>query len=430
MDWQIWGPPLVVLSIGIAVGLGLALTAGGQRAIEDHRLARREDLAAEKASLLEQIRSLDADRDKLGEDAYARMREELVGMAAKVLAELEALDRTPAAVLAVEKEAAQPSAGRANPLIAGFWAAGLLLFFGLLAVFLGSSSTERVEGGSMTGGSEGRTASVTAEVDQARADLEEDANDLEAIHTLTYNALLNRELDTAMQLVERARAIDPDAPDLHVHLAILQLTVGMLERADEELARAIEQRPEWGRPRLWRGLVRLYDSKPTLAIVEIEAALALGLRVDEQSFARQLLADARNPRPAAPAASAAASAPPSGPMYAGAGGGAMQLAGTVDRPAGDLPDDRVVFLVVYRNAEGKAPPPPVATARLTVADLPFTFKFEAGHSMTGGPWPEQVWIRARVDADGRPGPASADDIDSVLLGPLTPGTDGLQLQFP
>ena len=108
----------------------------------------------------------------------------------------------------------------------------------------------------------------------------------------------------------------------------------------------------------------------------------------------------------------------------------MQLAGTVDRPAGDLPDDRVVFLVVYRNAEGKAPPPPVATARLTVADLPFTFKFEAGHSMTGGPWPEQVWIRARVDADGRPGPASADDIDSVLLGPLTPGTDGLQLQFP
>ena len=95
MDWQTWGPPLVVLSIGIAVGLGLALTAGGQRAIEDDRTARREDLTAEKATLLEQIRSLDADRDKLGESEYARRREELVGLAAKVLAELEALEKAP-----------------------------------------------------------------------------------------------------------------------------------------------------------------------------------------------------------------------------------------------------------------------------------------------------------------------------------------------
>ena len=426
MDWQTWGPPLVVLSIGIAVGLGLALTAGGQRAIEDDRTARREDLTAEKATLLEQIRSLDADRDKLGESEYARRREELVGLAAKVLAELEALDKTPAEVLAVEKAAAGKG-GTTNPLAAGLWAAGVLLFFGLLAVFLGSSSTERAQGGSMTGGSEGRAAAVSAEVEAAQAKLEEAPENLQAINTLAYSALLNRDLDNAMQLVDRARAIDPDDPDLHVHLAILQISVGMLDRADTELARAIEQRPKWGRPRLWRGLVRMYQSQPELVIVEVEAALELGLRVDEQGFARQLLADAKNPRPAAPPQAASA---PSGPMYAGAGGGATQLAGTIGKPAADLPGDRVVFLVVYRNAEAKAPPPPVATARLTVADLPFTFKFEEGHSMTGGPWPEQVWIRARIDADGQPGPASADDIDSTLLGPVKPGTEGLEIQFP
>mgnify|MGYP003886132705 CR=1 FL=1 len=90
---------------GIAVGLGLALTAGGQRAIEDDRVARREDLTARKASLLDQIRSLDADRDKLGEAEYARRREELVGLAAKVLADLEALEATPAEVLAVLERA-------------------------------------------------------------------------------------------------------------------------------------------------------------------------------------------------------------------------------------------------------------------------------------------------------------------------------------
>jgi len=427
VDWQTWGPPLVVLSLGVAVGLGLALTAGGKRQADDDRLARLEDLQAKKAALLEQIRTLDADRDKLGEAAYASRREVLVGEAAATLAELERVEAAPAEVVAVEKAASGGgSTSTSSPFVAGLWAAGVLLFFGLLAVFLTSSSTERAQGGSMTGGSEGRQATLSAEVEDAKARLEADANDLGAINTLAYDALLKRDLDNAMQLVDRARAIDENSPDVHVHLAILQLAVGMFDRADEELQKAIAARPDWGRPHLWMGLVRLYQERPDDAIAEIETAIGMGLRVDEQQFARQLLSDARNPRPAQ--ASGAAQAP-SGPMYAGAGGGALQLAGTVARPDTDLPADRVVFLVVYRNDTGTAPPPPVATARLTVADLPFDFQFDAGHSMTGGPWPEQVWIRARVDADGQPGPASPDDIDSVLLGPVKPGSEGLALTF-
>lgn len=428
MDWQTWGPPLVVLSIGIAVGLGLALISGGQRAVEDDRLARREELTAQKATLLDQIRSLDADRDKLGEAEYARRRQELVGQAAKVLAALEALEAMPVEELAVERELANDGAS-SNPLAAGLWAAGVLLFFGMLAVFLSSSSTERAQGGSMTGGAVSSAANASAEIVAAKDALEADPNDLKAINTLSYDALLNRDLENAMQLVDRARAIDPDDPDLHVHLAILQISVGMVDKADVELARAIEQRPKWGRPRLWRGLVRMYESKPEETIVEVEAALQLGLRADEQGFARQLLSDARNPRPA-PTGEAQPSSAPAGPMYAGAGGGAVQLTGTIAKPVAELPADRVVFLVVYSNAQAKAPPPPVATARLTVADLPFTFKFEEGHSMTGGPWPSEVWIRAKVDVDGRPGPSSPDDIDSVLLGPVKPGTEGLEIEFP
>lgn len=430
MDWQTWGPPLVVLSLGVAVGLGLAFTAGGRRAVDDARVARLEDLRAQKAALLEQIRSLDADRDKLGEVEYAARREALVTEAAAVLAELERVEQASAEVVAVERAAAGgPPAPARSPFVAGLWAAGVLLFFGVLAVFLTTSSTEREQGGSMTGGSAGREAGISAEVEAAQARLAADADDLEALHVLTYNALLTRDLDNAMQYVDRARALDPDAPDLHVHLAILQLAVGMHDRAEKELDLALAQRPDWGRAHLWLGLVRLYQEQPEAAIAEVESAIALGLRVDEQQFARQLLADARRP-PTPPAAGGGAAPTTAGPMYAGPGGGPVQLAGTIAAPPGEHDPERVVFLAVYRTAQGSAPPPPVATARLTVADLPFEFRFEEGHAMMGGGWPEQVWIRARIDADGQPGRSSPDDVDSNLLGPLVPGTEGLALTFP
>jgi hypothetical protein len=65
-----------------------------------------------------------------------------------------------------------------------------------------------------------------------------------------------------------------------------------------------------------------------------------------------------------------------------------------------------------------------------VADLPFAFQFEEGHSMTGGPWPEQVWVKARIDGDGRPGASPSGDLDSNLLGPVSSGSEGLVLTFP
>ena len=299
MDWQTWGPPLVVLSLGVAVGLGLALSAGGKRAVDDDRLARLEDLEAKKASLLDQIRMLDADRDKLGEAAYAERRATLVGEAAAVLAELERVEATPAEVVAVEKAAGDGAAAtRSSPLAAGLWAAGVMVFFAVLAVFLTSSTSERAEGGTMTGGAASRQAAITAEVEDAKARLEQDENDLEALHIVTYQALLTRDLEGAMAYVDRARALDPDAAELHVHLSILQVAVGMYDRAEAELDLAIAARPDWGRPHLWMGLVRLYQSRPEDAVREIEGALGMGLREDEQQFARQLLADARNPRPA------------------------------------------------------------------------------------------------------------------------------------
>ena len=80
-----------------------------------------------------------------------------------------------------------------------------------------------------------RQAAILAEVEDAKARLEADEDDLEAIHIVTYHALLNRDLDNAMKYVDQARALDPDSAELHVHLAILQLAVGMHDRAETEL---------------------------------------------------------------------------------------------------------------------------------------------------------------------------------------------------
>ncbi len=422
MDWNTWGPPLVVLTLGVATGLGLALGAGGQRASGDAVQARREDLVAKKGQLLEQLRLLEADRDKLGEAGFASRKEELVAQAAATLASLDALDAGPPPEELVAPVASGDPGRRM--FTTGLWTGGVLLFFGLLSVFLSSQSSERAAGGSMTGGGP-VMPQVSDEVAAAKARLEADPNDKEALHIVTYEALLQRDLDNAMQLVERARVLDPEAPELSVHFAILQLSVGMLDKADASLAKAIAARPEWGRPRLWLGLVRMYQKRTDESIVEVEKAIGLGLRPDEARFASGLLADARNPQPAA--APAAAQASGSGPMYSGPGGGAVQLAGTVEAPPGTPPDpNTVVFLMVYNNAAGG--PPPVATARLTVADLPYTFRFEEGHAMTGGPWPSEVWIRARIDADGRPG-SGPGDMDSALLGPIVPGTTGIALSF-
>ena len=47
--------------------------------------------------------------------------------------------------------------------------------------------------------------------------------------------------------------------------------------------------------------------------------------------------------------------------------------------------------------------------------------------MAGGAWPEEVWVQARLDADGNAMTKGEQDLESAVLGPLTKGTEGLAL---
>jgi hypothetical protein len=84
-----------------------------------------------------------------------------------------------------------------------------------------------------------------------------------------------------------------------------------------------------------------------------------------------------------------------------------------------------VFLIVHRNEAGRGPP--LAVRPLAAAELPATFTMtDADQMMSKGPWPEKVWVFARLDADGVAG-SGPGDLESAKLGPLAAGTDGVSL---
>lgn len=429
MDWNTWGPPLLVLLLGVIVGLVVAMRArpGGSVA----RAADREALLARKEGLLEQLRALEADRGALTPAEWEARREGLLAEGAETLRALDALDALgPAAPPADASAAGAP--GAASRRLG--WAFGVLAFFALLGVVLTEATRPRTEGGSMTGGGpdEGAAAAPAAaaperpEVVAARAALAANPQDLAALNLLAYEALLVRDFQSAMGHIEVARQLAPDDPDVLTHLAILQIAVGMADRAEPSLEKAAAARPASGKPLLWLGLLRAQLGRTDEAKATLERALTLELRPDERQFAAALLAEASAPRAAGPVPEAMAAGGGGGVGAAGAAAGPPRLGVTVRLGAGvsARPDQRI-FLIVHRSAEGRGPP--VAARPLSPGELPAEVVLsDADQMMQGQPWPAEVWVFARLDADGVAG-SSPGDVESAKLGPIAAGTTGLDL---
>ena len=95
MDWETWGPPLVVLGVSSVIAFGIVAmmkseeTDGGTQ----HADARRAELEAKKDQLMEALRELDADKTKLSEDSYTAQREELLSWYTGILWTLGQVDR-------------------------------------------------------------------------------------------------------------------------------------------------------------------------------------------------------------------------------------------------------------------------------------------------------------------------------------------------
>ena len=209
-------------------------------------------------------------------------------------------------------------------------------------------------------------------------------------------------MSEAMRWMDEARALDAEHPEVRTHLAILQLSIGMTERARSELAAALESNPKLSKALLWSGLIEMRLGNREAAVPILERALENASNREERMMASSALVEARKP-------------PPSIKLK-----GRLELASNVAPP-----QQGVLFIMVRRSADGAGPP--IAAVRLDPRGIPGGFTITDRDMMMGGAWPEQVWVEARVDSDGNPSTKQANDLTTARVGPFSAGTEDIQL---
>lgn len=415
VDWATWGPPLVVLALGLLGGLAL-VARGGVRAEGDQRLA---NLEVRRQVLMNALRELEADQAKLDPADYAAQRAALVEQAAAVLREIDApVSAAPAAA---------PVAQRGGGSRAWAWAAGTLAFFVLSGVVLQQAMAPRRDGGSMTGNQDlggGGAMAQDARVQRAQAALEANPNDLDAINLLTRVAIETQDLQSAMALLDRGRAINPSDPGVLTHFAALQIFIGRFDAAEAQLRQVLAAAPGQSEAKLWLSVARANQGD----LAEAEA-IAQGLAddatapADDRQNARALLASfaAAKAQLAAQGAGGGVSEPTASESPP-AEAGPAKVKGTV---TGDVTPGGVLFVYVRRSETPGGPP--LAAKRVPNWQLPYEFSLSEADLIQGGEWPEQVWVSAKVSRSGDPMQRSPEDVASAVVGPVAPGTEGVSL---
>jgi len=382
--------PLVVLCVGLASGLVMViLTRGGGR--QD----RRAELRAKKDSLIDQLRSLRANRPKLDAAEFQRRWDQLLDEAARALRDMEQSQENPE-IGGVPVDGAQRSRFSWATVLLG------LGFFAVLGAGLSQYAVPRLEGGSLTGTDLSGAMDRQAQLDAAEAALVDDPDDLDALNLLTYSALQAGDLGAAMKWMDRCRKVDEDHPEVRTHLAMLQLSIGMRDKAVVELDAALQADPALSKALFWRGLAALRSGERDLAAGYMERALEAASTSEERQQASQGLMEARRP--------------PAQVMLRGK----LSLADGVA-----MPGQGVLFIMVRRSADGAGPP--VAAVRLDPRGVPGSFSVTDRDLMMGGAWPDQVWVEARVDTDGNPMTKSPADLLAARVGPFGPKSTAAEL---
>ena len=392
MNWDVWGAPIAVLAIGVVVGLVVALRSTGQG-----RRDPKAELVAKKDALVDQLRSLRADRAKLSDEEFERRWSVLLDDAARALRDVEQWTEP---VESAVTTTGTPQGGRWARRAA--WAVVVTVFFAGLGVTLQTASHERQEGATMTGGDLVSGSPLSKTIAELEAKVAADGQDIDALNQLSYIAINAGDLGAAMGWLDKARAVAPEHPEVRTHMAILQASVGMGARAKTELDSVLAEAPTLSKALLWKGLIALQSGEREVAVTALESALEHATDGESRYMATQALAEARKP----PAT--------------------VKLRGSITLDAGTRKPSGGVLFVMVRRSEAAAGPP-VAAVRLDPRGVPGTFVVTDRDLMMGGPWPEQVWIEARLDADGDPSTKTAADLRTERLGPFPSGAEGVEL---
>jgi len=408
LDWNTWGPPIVVLLVGLVVGLAAALRVQSGR--DSRPVEAQVALATRKQSLLEQLREHDGDRHKMDDAAWAARREALLAEAAEVLKDL---DQGPQA-LAFEEP---PPASRKLTL---GWIAGLIVFFALAAGGVSQFTSERVDD-DMAPPTGAAADPYAADVARAEAALALDPNDVAALNTLAHVAIERKALQEAMALIDRVKAVAPMDREMRVHVDALRLLIGMADKAQASLEAILAEDPELSEAMRWMSYARFAQGDLDGAVTWLERAQSVGSERD-RLVAQAWLLELRAAQ--AQAAGGQASVAPSGQASAPAGD--AQVSGAVVLGPGVTPLSGGRMFVLARAAAQERGPP-LAAVPVDTSALPAAFGLGAGQLIRGGDWPDQVWLKAKWSAGGDPMTTQPGDLVTELIGPISAGSTNVEL---
>ena len=217
---------------------------------------------------------------------------------------------------------------------------------------------------------------------------------------LTYQGVVRLgmgQAQTAVAMLDKAIAADPDLIDAYAYLAVGYVRLGRARDADATIARAAKRFPE-----------RAAELRDMLAEQKREAMVA------QASVA---------PGEGDPHAGLGTPAEGSGGTPAPARSGGRRVAGTVDiDPSLRSTVAPGAILFVFARAAGAAGGPPVAVKRLP-ATFPATFELTEADSMMGQPFPDPLLLEARLDSDGDPTTRAPTDPKARLDGVKAGRTD-------
>lgn len=344
------------------------------------RNTRIDTLLAEKKAL----------KPLLDNAATPEERQELVEKGRSVLAELDALGHSRARL--------SPKSSK------GAWVFTLLisaLFIGGSIKLVQQESQERMDDPETIARLE--NLKVQKELESAQQTLEEDPTNIEALVVLTRRALLDGDLPAAMNYVMRSEESSPNHPKMTVYSGGMAVMVGMAERALERILPVLESHPDDHEVHWWLGVSYASLNRFDEALVHLAKTDTLNSESQEAAFARGMIAEIEAARDVE-----------------------VHASGVVRFTDGSTaPEGGILFVAALRAPVDGGPP--LAAVRFPQFSFPMKFSMSAANMPMGGEWPDEFWIRARIDADGDPMTKSEDDLKTAILGPFSRGDSDIEI---
>ncbi|WP_338865830.1 tetratricopeptide repeat protein [Myxococcus stipitatus] len=282
-----WLPGIIVLAVAFVAAAAwlLFMRRRGVLAAPEPKDGVLDDLSQRAQSLIDQLRTLEADKHNLAAEQYASEKSRLEREAASALrAKDEHLKRKAATPDAPVRQAPAPTGWAArNPQLSGaIWGAGIVLFFGGLGYLLVSEQQTRTDGQEATGrmppGAAAQqqqqqgTMQMEAETElaEARSRLEANPSDLDSASLLSHELIRRQQFEEAAVVTAKGLAVDPFHVELRVHRGVLRATRGDLEGAEAELTELVNTWPDAQEALIFLGSLALRRDDKVKALEHFE----------------------------------------------------------------------------------------------------------------------------------------------------------------